>query len=111
MSPVLGLAYGHGFSLDYAGLLSRLHGQPTVPGTRIRQVDAEQLSATVGLEYSPWRPLTLVGGVGISYWFIRVPDVADFVEDAVDNPAITSTPLRLGLSTPVARLGLLLHFN
>ncbi|MBM7113592.1 hypothetical protein I3V78_08550 [Archangium primigenium] len=111
VSPVVGLGYGHAFALDYPGLLSRLHGTPTTPGTALRSVAAEQLSATVGLEFSPWRPVTISGGLGVGYWFIRVTDTPAFIREAGEDPTITSTPLRLGLSTPVARLAVLLYFN
>jgi|GEM_PF-1131454 len=111
LSPVLGLAYGHAFDMDYEGLLTRLHGKPTSAGTAIRRVDMDQVSATLGLEFSPWRPVTFFGGVGISYGFIRVADPKAFIREAEEDPEITSTPLHLGISTPVARLGVILYFN
>ncbi|ATB28573.1 hypothetical protein [Melittangium boletus] len=111
MSPVLGLTYGHAFDMDYEGLLSRLHGEPTSAGTAIRRVEVDQLSATLGLEFSPWRPVTFFGVVGISYAFIRVADPKAFIREAEEDPELSSTPLHLGISTPVARLGVILYFN
>lgn len=111
VAPSLTLEYAHGFRADYDRLLDRLHGQDVSPATTIREVAYDQLGASVCLEYSPSRYVTLFGGVGISYWFIGVSDVRTFVGDAVDDPALTSSPLLLGLSSPVARVGLILSFD
>lgn len=110
VSPLLSLEYGHGFRANYGQLLDELHGQSATAATDIQQVDYDQVSASIGLEFSPWSHLTFFGGVGISYWFIGVRDVKSFIREAVDSPAITSTPLLIGLSSPVARLGLILSF-
>lgn len=112
VSPVLGLEYAHSFDSDYEKLLSRLHGQPTPPLTGIRQVDNDQVSATVGLEFSPWRPLTLFLGAGISYWFISVSDVKTFVREAEETPeTLSAAPLRINISSPVVKLGFIFYFN
>ena len=108
---MLGLEYGHYFRADYARLLSRLHGEPTTPVTDIRQVDYDQLSLHVGLEYSPWRPLSVFVAAGISYGFIGVRDARAFIREAGDSPDVTATPLLLTFTTPVARLGLRVYFN
>ena len=110
-SPVLALEYGHAFSADYGKLLDQLHGQSVTPATTIQRVAYDQLAASVGLEFSPWSHLTLFGGVGISYWFIGVSDANSFIREATDTPGLTSTPLLIGLSSPVAKLGVLLSFD
>jgi hypothetical protein len=112
ISPVLGLEYGHYFRADYERLLTRLHGQPTSPVTGIRRVDYDQVSISGGLEFSPWRQVTVFGGAGISYWFIGVRGVKTFIREAEEDPDLTSKkPLQLNVSTPVARLGLIFYFN
>lgn len=109
--PSLELEYGHTFNADYDELLTQLHGQPTTAATNIREVDYDQLSASVGLEVSPWRYVTFFGGVGISYWFIGVPDAKAFLHESETNPDVTARPLTIGLSSPVAKLGLIVYFN
>ncbi len=110
IAPVLALEYGHTFRADYEQLLSRLHGQPTTAVTGIRQVDYDWVGASVGLEYAPWSRLTLFATAGISYWFIGVRDVDAFIREG-ESPLLTSTPLLLNISAPVARLGLIFYFN
>ena len=111
VAPSLTLEYGHAFRADYGKLLDELHGQTTTGATDIHEVAYDQLSASIGLEFSPWRYVTFFGGVGISYWFMGVRDVKSFIRDAVDSPDITSSPLLIGLSTPVAKLGLIVSFD
>ncbi|MGZ3459126.1 MAG: hypothetical protein ACXU86_11560 [Archangium sp.] len=112
VSPSLNLEYGYSFHADYDTLLTRLHGQPTTAATSIHDVGYHQLSGDLGLEVSPTSYLTVFGGVGISYWFIGVGDGAKtFIRESVDDPAITSQPLAMGLSSPVVKLGLILYFN
>ncbi len=111
ISPLLELEYGYYFNADYEKLLTQLHGQPTTPATGIRRVGYHQVAGSVGLQYSPWRYVTLFGGVGISYWFIEVANTRAFISEAEEDPEITSRPLNLGLSSPVAKLGLLIYFN
>jgi hypothetical protein len=111
VSPSLELEYGHTFNADYGELLSQLRGQTTSPATGIRTVGYDQLGASVGLEVSPWRYVTFFGGVGISYWFVQVRDAKDFIREAETDPDITARPLTLGLSSPVAKLGLIVYFN
>lgn len=111
VQPSLELEYGHTFKADYNELLTQLHGQPTTATTDIREVDYDQLSASVGLEVSPWRYVTFFGGVGISYWFIGVPGVKSFIRESETNPDLTAEPLTIGLSSPVAKLGLIVYFN
>lgn len=110
VSPLLSLEYGHAFRASYGRLLDELHGQRATEATDIQEVAYDQVGASLGLEFSPWSHVTFFGGVGISYWFIGVRDVKSFIHEAVDSPAITSTPLLIGLSSPVARLGLILSF-
>ncbi|PTL84237.1 hypothetical protein [Vitiosangium sp. GDMCC 1.1324] len=111
ITPSLGLEYGHYFKADYNKLLTQLHGEPTTAATGIREVGYDQLSAHLGLELSPSRYVTLFGGVGISYWFIGGNDVKSFIRESENDPDITARPLTLGLSSPVAKLGLILYFN
>ncbi len=111
ISPSLELEYGYYFNADYGKLLAQLHGQPAPVATGIRDVNYHQASGNLGLEFSPSRYVTLFGGVGISYWFIQVDDAKAFIREAEENPEITARPLHLGLSSPVAKLGLLIYFN
>lgn len=111
VSPLLELEYGHYFNADYNKLLTQLHGEPTTAASGIRQVGYDQLGASLGVEFSPWRYVTVFGGVGISYWFIGGSDVKAFIREAEENPDITARPLTLGLSSPVAKLGFILYFN
>lgn len=111
ISPVMELEYGYYFKADYGKLLTQLHGQPTTAATSIRDVGYHQVAASIGLELSPWRYVTFFGGVGISYWFIEVGDAKDFIGEARENPELTARPLNIGLSSPVAKLGLLIYFN
>jgi hypothetical protein len=111
VAPSLELEYGHTFKADYNELLTQLHGQPTTAATSIREVGYDQLSASLGLEVSPWRYVTFFGGVGISYWFIGVPDAKSFIRESETNPDITARPLTIGLSSPVAKLGIIVYFN
>ncbi|MFY0571286.1 autotransporter outer membrane beta-barrel domain-containing protein [Archangium lansingense] len=111
ISPLLELEYGYYFNADYEKLLTQLHGQPTTPTTGIRRVGYHQVAGSVGLQFSPSRYVTLFGGVGISYWFIEVANAKAFISEAEDDPEITARPLNLGLSSPVAKLGLLVYFN
>lgn len=111
ISPVLELEYGYYFNADYEKLLTQLHGQPTTPATGIRHVGYHQVSGSVGLEFSPARYVTFFGGVGISYWFIEVRNTRDFILEATDGLELTARPLNIGLSSPVAKLGLLIYFN
>jgi hypothetical protein len=111
ISPVLELEYGYYFQADYEKLLTQLHGQPTTAATGIRDVGYHQVSGSVGVEFSPSRYVTLFGGVGISYWFIEVGDAKAFIREAADDPELTARPLSIGLSSPVAKLGLLIYFN
>jgi hypothetical protein len=112
VSPMLEVEYGHYFNADYGQLLTQLHGgSATSVATNIRTVDYDQVSASVGLEYSPSRYVTFFGGVGISYWLMGVKDVKSFIREAETDPDITSSPLAISLSSPVAKLGLLIYFN
>ncbi|WP_375767907.1 hypothetical protein NR798_40510 [Archangium gephyra] len=111
ISPVLELEYGYYFNADYEKLLTQLHGEPTTAATGIRTVGYHQASGSLGLEFSPSRYVTFFGGVGISYWFIEVGAAKDFIREAEDDPEISARPLNLGLSSPVAKLGLLIYFN
>ncbi len=111
ISPVLELEYGYYFNADYEELLTQLHGQPTTPATGIREVGYHQVSGHIGLEFSPARYVTIFGGVGISYWFIEVANAQAFIREAGEDPELTARPLNIGLSSPVAKLGLLIYFN
>ncbi|HYO53474.1 hypothetical protein [Archangium sp.] len=111
ISPALELEYGYYFNADYDKLLTQLHGQPTSATTGIRHVGYHQVGGSLGLEFSPSRYVTLFGGVGISYWFIKVDDAKSFIREAEEEPELTARPLNLGLSSPVAKLGLLIYFN
>jgi hypothetical protein len=111
ISPVLELEYGYYFNADYQKLLTQLHGQSTTATTGIRNVGYHQVAGSVGLQFSPARYVTLFGGVGISYWFIEVASVKTFIREAEEEPELTARPLNLGLSSPVAKLGLLIYFN
>jgi hypothetical protein len=111
VAPTLDVDIGHYFNADYGKLLTRLHGQPTPAATRIRGVGYTQASASIGLEFSPSRSVTLFGNVGISYWSMRVNDVDAFIRDAVDDPGITAKPLSLSLTSPAVKLGLIVYFN
>ena len=111
ISPVLELEYGYYFQADYEKLLTQLHGQPTTPATRIRDVGYDQVTASLGLGFSPSRYVTLFGNVGISYWSIRVEDARDFISEAVDDPDLTARPLTLSLTSPAVKLGLIVYFH
>ena len=111
VSPSLDLEYGHYFNADYSKLLTQLHGQPTTPATRIRDVGYDQLTASLGLGFSPSRRVTLFGNVGISYWSIRVKDAESFISEAVDDPDLTARPLTLSLTSPAIKLGLIVYFH
>ncbi len=111
ISPTVELEYGHYFNADYGALMTQLHGQSTTPASGIGKVGYDQFSGGLNLEFSPSRYVTVFGGLGISYWFIGVNEVKDFIREAENNPDITARPLTLGLSTPVAKLGLIIHFN
>lgn len=111
IAPVLELEYGYYFNADYEELLTQLHGRPTTPTTAIREVGYHQVSGSLGLEFSPARYVTFFGGVGISYWFIEVGTAKDFIREAGEDPELTARPLNIGLSSPVAKLGLLIYFN
>ncbi len=111
LSPRLDIGYSHYFKADYGALLNQLHGQPTPVATGIRELDYNLVTGSLGLEYSPSRYVTLFGAVGYSYWFASVRDVALFIRDEASTPGITAKPLSLSLTSPVAKLGLLIYFN
>jgi hypothetical protein len=111
ISPRLEVGFSHFFKADYGALLNQLHGQPTPVATGIRELDYNLVTGNLGLEYSPSRYVTLFGAVGYSYWFASVGDAALFIDDAASTPGITAKPLSLGLTSPVAKLGLLIYFN
>jgi hypothetical protein len=111
VSPILDLDIGHYFNADYAKLLTQLRGQPSTPATRIHDVDYNQFTGRFGLEFSPWRPVTLFGGVGVSYWYFQVNDAESFIEEATEDPDITVKPLAIHLFSPAVKLGLIVHFN
>jgi hypothetical protein len=111
LNPTLNVDLGHYFNADYGKLLERLHGGPSSAGTLIRNVGYDYASASLGLEFSPSSHVTLFGQVGLSYWSIRVEDVESFIRDASDDPDITARPLSIRLSSPAAKLGLIVYFN
>ncbi|QRN98994.1 hypothetical protein JRI60_08195 [Archangium violaceum] len=111
LSPRVDIGFGHYFKADYGALLSQLHGQSTPVATGIRELDYNQVTGSLGLEYSPSRYVTLFGAVGYSYWFASVRDVALFIRDEASTPGITAKPLAFSLTSPVAKLGLIIYFN
>lgn len=111
LNPVLGVEVGHIFDADYARLLTQVRGEPTPSATLIKNVGYDYVTATLGLEYSPVRRVTLSGSVGISYGSIRVSNTATFIRDAADTADITAQPLTLSLTSPAVKLGVTLYFN
>ncbi len=111
VSPTLDFEGGRYFNADYDKLLSQLRGQPTTTATGIQDVGYNFVSTRVGLEFSPSRYVTLFGGVGLSWWFIRVGDVKSFIRDAEGDAEITAKPLDLRITSPALKLGLIVYFN
>jgi hypothetical protein len=111
ISPTLDFEGSHYFNADYDELLTQLRGEPTTTATGIRDMGYSSVSTRLGLEFSPSRYVTLFGGVGLSWWFIRVDDVKSFIRDAEENSDITAEPLDLRLTSPALKLGLIVYFN
>jgi hypothetical protein len=111
VSPTLDLEVGHVFKADYDKLLSQWRGEPATSATRIREVAYSHGSASLGLQFSPSRYVTLFGNLGLSAWSFQVKEARDFIRDAESNPDITAKPVTLNLTSPAAKLGLLVYFN
>lgn len=111
VSPTLDINVSHYFNADYDKLLTQLRGQPSTAATHIRNLDYNQLTARLGLEFSPFQQLTLFGGVGLSYWYLQVDGAESFIEEATEDPDITSKPLAIHLFSPALKLGFVVFFN
>jgi hypothetical protein len=111
VSPTLDINVSHYFKADYDKLLTQLRGQPSTAATNIRDIGYNQVTARFGLEFSPFRQLTLFGGVGLSYWYLQVNGAESFIEEATENQDITSKPLAIHLFSPALKLGFIVFFN